>query len=312
MGAQLAVNFTGLRFENPFLLSSAPPTESDTNIMRAFDAGWGGVVTKTIGLHPGRQRRRARRRSSSAPRPTADPVDAEAARHGAAFVVELGADFRQAARLVGCRGSPGSRQAYPDRILVASIMAGSGSDEELRNWQTLAKACQDEGADALELNLSCPHMDRKDMGSNIGKDTGAGFDRHAGREGSGARAGLGQAHAVHHRHRRRSARRRSSAARMRSSSSNTFPSLPLDRSRDARLRDERRWLRVERRPRRTGHSAAVAGEDGAAHEGVSRRSRSPGLAASPTSRTRSTTSCSGAARCRCARRRCSITRSGRA
>ena len=49
-------------------------------------------------------------------------------------------------------------------------MAGSGSDEELRNWQTLAKACQDEGADALELNLSCPHMDRKDMGSNIGKD----------------------------------------------------------------------------------------------------------------------------------------------
>ena len=50
-------------------------------------------------------------------------------------------------------------------------MAGSGSDEELAHWQTLAKACQDEGADALELNLSCPHMDRKDMGSNIGKDT---------------------------------------------------------------------------------------------------------------------------------------------
>src|SRR5438552_4205218 len=49
-------------------------------------------------------------------------------------------------------------------------MAGSGSDQELANWQTLAKACQDEGADAIELNLSCPHMDRKDMGSNIGKD----------------------------------------------------------------------------------------------------------------------------------------------
>src|SRR5438477_4898931 len=52
MAAQLATTFTGLRFENPFLLSSAPPTESDSNIMRAFDAGWGGVVTKTIGLHP--------------------------------------------------------------------------------------------------------------------------------------------------------------------------------------------------------------------------------------------------------------------
>src|SRR5215471_18438784 len=52
MPAQLAVTFTGLRFENPFLLSSAPPTESDSNIMRAFEAGWAGVVTKTIGLHP--------------------------------------------------------------------------------------------------------------------------------------------------------------------------------------------------------------------------------------------------------------------
>src|SRR5437870_3357286 len=49
-------------------------------------------------------------------------------------------------------------------------MAGSGSDKEMKNWQTLAKACQAEGADGLELNLSCPHMDRKDMGSNIGKD----------------------------------------------------------------------------------------------------------------------------------------------
>jgi dihydropyrimidine dehydrogenase (NAD+) subunit PreA len=62
------------------------------------------------------------------------------------------------------------KKAYPSRILVASIMAGSGNDSELTNWQTLAKACQAEGADAIELNLSCPHMDRQDMGSNIGKD----------------------------------------------------------------------------------------------------------------------------------------------
>ena len=52
MANRLQVTFTGLHFANPFLLSSAPPTESDANIMRAFDAGWGGVVTKTIGLHP--------------------------------------------------------------------------------------------------------------------------------------------------------------------------------------------------------------------------------------------------------------------
>ncbi len=52
MAIDLSTTFTGLRFENPFLLSSAPPTESESNILRAFEAGWGGVVTKTIGMHP--------------------------------------------------------------------------------------------------------------------------------------------------------------------------------------------------------------------------------------------------------------------
>ncbi len=52
MAATRSVEFTGIRFPNPFLLSSAPPTESASNIVRAFEAGWGGVVTKTIGLHP--------------------------------------------------------------------------------------------------------------------------------------------------------------------------------------------------------------------------------------------------------------------
>ena len=50
--ADLSTVFTGIRFVNPFLLASAPPTELEANIMRAFDAGWGEVVTKTIGLHP--------------------------------------------------------------------------------------------------------------------------------------------------------------------------------------------------------------------------------------------------------------------
>jgi dihydroorotate dehydrogenase len=62
------------------------------------------------------------------------------------------------------------KEAYPNRVLIASIMAGSGSDKEYDKWQLLANACQDAGADGLELNFSCPHMDRKDMGSNIGKD----------------------------------------------------------------------------------------------------------------------------------------------
>ena len=49
---RLITNFTGLQFENLFILASAPPTESKRKILKAFDAGWGGIVTKTIGLHP--------------------------------------------------------------------------------------------------------------------------------------------------------------------------------------------------------------------------------------------------------------------
>jgi dihydropyrimidine dehydrogenase (NAD+) subunit PreA len=168
MGA-LATTFTGLRFENPFLLASAPPTESDSNIMRAFDAGWGGVVTKTIGLHPvvnvaGPKTKFLRANADSSR--LSMQKRAGTALHSS-WNWELISDkpldwwVPRISRI---------KQGYPGRVLVASIMAGSGSDEELANWQTLAKACQNEGADAIELNLSCPHMDRKDMGSNIGKD----------------------------------------------------------------------------------------------------------------------------------------------
>src|SRR3989304_4035837 len=52
MSTHRSVTFTGIKFENPFLLASAPPTESESNILRAFEAGGGGGVTKTIGVHP--------------------------------------------------------------------------------------------------------------------------------------------------------------------------------------------------------------------------------------------------------------------
>jgi dihydroorotate dehydrogenase len=166
----LASTFTGLRFENPFLLASAPPTESDSNIMRAYDAGWGGVVTKTIGLHPvvnvDGPKTKFLRADADSPRLSMQKR-AGTALHSS-WNWELISDkpldwwVPRISRI---------KRAYPNRVLVASIMAGSGSDEELKNWQALATTCQDEGADALELNLSCPHMDRQDMGSNIGKDT---------------------------------------------------------------------------------------------------------------------------------------------
>lgn len=171
MAPQLPTTFTGLRFENPFLLASAPPTESDSNIMRAFDAGWGGVVTKTIGLHPvvnvaGPKTKFLRATPESA---TLSMQKRPGTALHSSWNWELISDkpldwwVPRISRI---------KRAHPGRILVASIMAGSGTDEELRNWQTLVKACQSEGADAVELNLSCPHMDRTDMGSNIGKDQG--------------------------------------------------------------------------------------------------------------------------------------------
>jgi dihydropyrimidine dehydrogenase (NAD+) subunit PreA len=169
MGIQLVSTFTGLRFENPFLLASAPPTESESNIMRAFDAGWGGVVTKTIGLHPvtnvaGPKTKFLRATPDSSHLSMQKrPGTALHSSWNWELISEKALDWwvPRIARI---------KKAYPSQILVASIMAGSGDDEELAHWQTLAKACQDEGADALELNLSCPHMDRKDMGSNIGKN----------------------------------------------------------------------------------------------------------------------------------------------
>jgi dihydroorotate dehydrogenase len=169
MSLDLSVTFTGIRFPNPFLLSSAPPTESESNILRAFEAGWGGVVTKTIGLHPvvnvaGPKTKFLRYY------PETGALSMNKGRAGvlqASWNWELISDktldwwVPRLGRI---------KKAFPDRVLIASIMAGSGSDKELEHWRTLARACQEQGADGLELNLSCPHMDREDMGSNIGKD----------------------------------------------------------------------------------------------------------------------------------------------
>ena len=165
----LAVTFTGLRFENPFMLASAPPTESETNILRAFEAGWGGVVTKTIGLHPVANVAGPRTKFTRY-HPETGALSMNKGRVGvlhSSWNWELISDktidwwVPRIERI---------KKAFPNRVLIASIMAGSGNDRELDRWRQLATACQDAGADGLELNLSCPHMDRPDMGSNIGKD----------------------------------------------------------------------------------------------------------------------------------------------
>jgi dihydropyrimidine dehydrogenase (NAD+) subunit PreA len=170
MAPDISTIFTGIRFENPFLLSSAPPTESESNILRAFDAGWAGVVTKTIGLHPvvnvAGPKTKFLRADADSPRLSMKK------RSGSALHSSWNWELISDKPLDWWVPRLGRiKQAFPDRVLVASIMAGSGNDTELRHWQTLAQACQDQGCDALELNLSCPHMDRQDMGSNLGKDT---------------------------------------------------------------------------------------------------------------------------------------------
>ncbi len=169
MAIDLSTTFTGLRFENPFLLSSAPPTESESNILRAFEAGWGGVVTKTIGMHPVVNVKGPKTKFLRA-HPPGGVLSMNKGREGvlhSSWNWELISDkpldwwLPRLARI---------KRAFPQRVLIASIMAGSGSDKELEHWRTLARACQEQGVDGLELNLSCPHMDRADMGSNIGKD----------------------------------------------------------------------------------------------------------------------------------------------
>ncbi len=167
--ADLSTRFTGIPFANPFLLASAPPTESESNIERAFDAGWGGVVTKTIGMHPvvnvaGPKTKFLRSDATSGRVSMAKRPDTTLM---ASWNWELISDkpvdwwVPRLERI---------KRNWPDRVLVASIMAGSGDDKEFEHWQTLTRAVQEAGADAIELNFSCPHMDRVDMGANVGKD----------------------------------------------------------------------------------------------------------------------------------------------
>jgi len=167
--ADRRVTFTGIPFENPFLLSSAPPTESESNILRAFEAGWGGVVTKTIGLHPvvnvaGPKTKFLRHY------PDTGAMSMNKGRAGvlqASWNWELISDKPVDWWLPRLRRI---KDAFPHKVLVASIMAGSENDREVNHWRELTIACQEQGVDAFELNLSCPHMDRVDMGSNIGKN----------------------------------------------------------------------------------------------------------------------------------------------
>ncbi|MCH2095532.1 MAG: tRNA-dihydrouridine synthase [Rhodobacteraceae bacterium] len=165
----LATTFTGLEFVNPFVLASAPPTESKRKILKAFEAGWGGVVTKTIGLHPVENVAGPKTiyQRVSEEKPYVSRMKRPDTASHSSWNWELISDQPLEQWLPDLREI---KATYPDRMLIASIMAGADGEDEMNNWRKLATACVDVGCDALELNLSCPHMDRKDMGANIAND----------------------------------------------------------------------------------------------------------------------------------------------
>jgi dihydropyrimidine dehydrogenase (NAD+) subunit PreA len=150
--ADLSIDFVGMHFSNPFMLASAPPTRTAEMMKRAFAAGWGGAVTKSIALDPAQDLQprlhplRFRKRN----------VGMENVELTTQLTVE---DWQREIADV--------KAAYPSRPLWASIMDAPVK----RNWQRLAEAMQEAGVDALELNVSCPHgMPSKGMGAFIGQN----------------------------------------------------------------------------------------------------------------------------------------------
>ena len=166
---KLATTFTGLEFVNPFILASAPPTESKRKILKAFEAGWGGVVTKTIGLHPVENVAGPKTiyQRTSVEKPYVSRIKRNDTVSHSSWNWELISDQPLDLWLPDLEEI---KTTYPERMVIASIMAGAGSDNEMENWRKLATACVNVGCDAIELNMSCPHMDRKDMGANIAND----------------------------------------------------------------------------------------------------------------------------------------------
>src|SRR3954464_13597470 len=145
MAVDRTVTFTGIEFENPFLLSSAPPTESESNIMRAFEAGWGGVVTKTIGLHPVVNVYGAKAKFM---RTTPDDANVSMKKRSGA-ALHAPCDWELISDKTLEWWAPRIRRitaAFPNKVLIASIMARSGNDKELKHWHGQALRAQGEGA----------------------------------------------------------------------------------------------------------------------------------------------------------------------
>ncbi len=149
--ADLNVNICGIESPNPFWLASAPPTNTGDQIARAFDAGWGGAVWKTLG----QPIENTFSRYSS--------VDLNGQRMMGFNNIELITDRPLEVNL---REIAAVKRRYPDNALIVSCMVESTQEA----WHTIIKQVEDAGADGVELNFGCPHgMSERGMGSAIGQ-----------------------------------------------------------------------------------------------------------------------------------------------
>ncbi|OHD27907.1 MAG: dihydropyrimidine dehydrogenase subunit B [Spirochaetes bacterium RBG_16_67_19] len=149
--ADLSTVFMGIPSPNPFWLASAPPTNSGQQIMRAFDAGWGGAVWKTIGEPVVNT---ASRYSS---------VDWNGQRMMGLNNIELISDRPVEDNL---RELSEVKKRYPRHAVIASLMVESKREA----WHDIVKRAEDAGADGLELNFGCPHgMSERGMGAAVGQ-----------------------------------------------------------------------------------------------------------------------------------------------
>ena len=152
--ADLRSDFVGIKSPNPFWLASAPPTDKEYNVRRAFEAGWGGVVWKTLGLDP-------------------HIVNVNGPRYGAIW----GADRRllglnnielitDRPLEVNLREIKAVKRDWPDRAMVVSP---DGPRDEA-SWKSILPLVEETGADGVELNFGCPHgMCERGMGSAVGQ-----------------------------------------------------------------------------------------------------------------------------------------------
>lgn len=151
----LTMDFCGLRLPNPFLLASAPPTASAAMIKRAFTLGWGGAVTKTIPP------------DSMVITDVSPRLKTLHNNNGTIFGLENIELISRKPLSLWLDEIRDIKQCFPQNLLIASLMAEVCKEQ----WQKMAVSLQKAGADALELNFSCPHgMPEKGLGSAIGQD----------------------------------------------------------------------------------------------------------------------------------------------